>query len=86
MAENPFTKLLSNSPAKKPEAEGNEKDVNFQKIKINSLVEHIFELTVNRKYYNKHHPLIYMDDAAEISTSWTIELLENTLFERLLMT
>jgi hypothetical protein len=81
MAENPFTKLVNNSPAKKSDSQQN-----FQEMKINSLVEHVLEITVNKEHNNKNNPLVYMEDAAGSSSFWTIELLENSLFERLLMT
>lgn len=61
-------------------------NTNFMEIKINSLIEHVFGLTVNQTNSNK--PLVFLEDASNSAPSklWTFELLENSFFDRLLMT
>lgn len=62
--------------------------INVMDQKINSLIEHIFSITINRTP-QKNKQLVFMDELAAINPEknlMNMELLEQALFERLLLT
>lgn len=74
MADNPFSSLLGSPKTS---------SINFSEVKIDSLIEDVFGISLSNK-----RPLVYMEEASAQSPNklWNAELLENNLFDRLLMT
>lgn len=85
---NPFCSLFGNNNESAPSDHGRESTINAMDQKINSLIEHIFSITINRTP-QKNKQLIFMEELAAINPKMTLmnmELLEQALFERLLLT
>lgn len=85
---NPFCNLFGNNNESISSDHGRESTINAMDQKINSLIEHIFSITINRTP-QKNKQLIFMEELAAINPKKTLmnmELLEQALFERLLLT
>lgn len=84
---NPFRNLFGNNNESTSD-DSQESPINAMDQKINSLIEHIFSITINRTP-QKNKQLIFMEELAAINPNKTLmnmELLEQALFERLLLT
>lgn len=89
---NPFCNLFGNETSNVTnEAETVEQPqssaVNVMEQKINGLIENIFSITINRTP-QKNKQLVYMEDMAEANPTkkhMNMELLEQALFERILL-
>lgn len=87
---NPFTDLFDNESVAKASSQSDnqpKQTINAMEQKINSLIENIFGITINRTP-PKHKQLIFMEDLAAIHPDGTLmnmEILEQALFERLLL-
>lgn len=94
---NPFCNLFGNesladTPAVQeatPSTTTTTMTINVMDQKVNSLIEHIFSITINQTP-QKNKQLVFMEDLATMNTStaplMNMELLEQALFERLLLT
>lgn len=88
---NPFRNLFGNNSESTENASPNDDQhgpINALDQKINSLIEHIFSITINRTP-QKSKQLIFMEELATLNPTQTLmnmELLEQALFERLLLT
>lgn len=83
---NPFRSLFGSSD--ETTANESEPTINAMDQKTNSLIQHIFSITINRTP-QKNKQLIFMEELAAIDPTRTLmnmELLEQALFERLLLT
>lgn len=87
-ASNPFRDLFGNNKESLENASSEHgQSINVMDQKINSLIEHIFSITINRTP-QKNKQLVFMEELAAINTTTTLmnmELLEQALFERLLL-
>lgn len=88
---NPFRSLFGNNNESSANAslehDRSESTINVMDQKINSLIEHIFSITINRTP-QKNKQLIFMEELAAINPNQTLmtpQLLEQALFERLLL-
>lgn len=87
---NPFCNLFGSDTAPTGStAEANQptSPINVMDKKVNSLIEHIFSITIN-KTPQKSRQLIFMEDLAAVNPTTSLmnmELLEQALFERLLL-
>lgn len=85
---NPFSNLFEGD--KSPQSKGTEqppKTLNIMDQKINALIENIFFITINRTS-QKNKQRVFMEDLSSAYPSTTlmnIDLLEQALFERILM-
>lgn len=88
---NPFCNLFGNNNEPTEDASSNsdrESPINAIDQKVNSLIENIFSITINRTP-QKSKQLIFMEELAAINPKkilMNMELLEQALFERLLLT
>lgn len=94
---NPFVSLFdgdatANAPQAQekahPQSDETEHSINVMDQKINGLIEHIFSITINRTP-QKTKQLVFMEDLAAVhpeKTLMNMEILEQALFERLLLT
>lgn len=87
---NPFCSLFGNElrPNSSVHSENNQHaTINAMDQKVNSLIENIFSITINRTP-PKNKQLVFMEELAESNPNQTLmnmELLEQALFERLLL-
>lgn len=88
---NPFCNLFGNetmtSTSTQQSTEPDQSIINVMDQKVNGLIEHIFSITINRTP-QKNKQLVFMEDLAAVNSSTTLmnmELLEQALFERLLL-
>lgn len=87
---NPFCNLFGSDTAptgSTVEANQPTSPINVMDKKVNSLIEHIFSITIN-KTPQKSRQLIFMEDLAAVNPATSLmnmELLEQALFERLLL-
>lgn len=82
-ASNPFNDLFS---AEKT-ANQQQSTMNVMDQKVNGLIEHVFSITINRTP-QKNKQLVFMEDLSSAypsMTSMNMELLEQALFERILL-
>lgn len=83
---NPFCNLFGNESGAANQSEG--QSINIMEQKVNALIEYIFSITINRTP-QRNKQLVYMEDLSAINSNITLmnmELLEQALFERLLLT
>lgn len=89
---NPFCSLFGNETATNTADQANIQPeptpINAMDQKVNSLIEHIFSITINRTP-QKNKQLVFMEDLVADNTKppiMNMEILEQALFERLLLT
>lgn len=86
---NPFCNLFGNETVTTTiSTPSNQSAINAMDQKINGLIEYIFSFTINRTP-QKNKQLVFMEDSATVNPTTTLmnmELLEQALFERLLLT
>lgn len=87
---NPFCNLFGNETVTDAPVQVAEPTItiNLMDQKVNALIEHIFSITINRTS-KKNKQLVFMEDLAAANTPTVLmnmELLEQALFERLLLT
>lgn len=84
-ANNPFKGLITESKEKTELSSSSpQMEINTLDKKINSLVEHVFKISVNANP-SRRVQLVFMEDFAQQSKFWTLDNLATALFDRLMM-
>lgn len=84
---NPFSSLFDDKQQEQPKSTDTKSRVNIMDQKVNALIEQVFYITINRTP-PKNKQLVFMDELAASNTDihlMTVEILEQALFERLLL-
>lgn len=81
---NPFKGLITESKEKTEISSSPQMQINPFDKKVNSLVEDVFKISVDANPTRKVQ-LVFMEDFAEQSKFWTLEMLASALFDRLMM-
>ncbi|XP_037026552.1 ubiquitin conjugation factor E4 A isoform X1 [Bradysia coprophila] len=83
---NPFRALITESKEKTEISSSSSPQMQINPLdkKINSLVEDVFKISVNANPMRKVQ-LVFMEDFAERSNCWSLDILSAALFDRLMM-